>query len=216
MPPKPSAAPWLPAKLTLPALRAASKQCEGCDLFRFATQTVFGEGPANAPIVMVGEQPGDQEDLSGKPFVGPAGKLLDRALADAGVDRSRIYVTNAVKHFKFVERGKRRIHGKPSGIEISACRPWLEAELEVIQPTLVVCLGATAAQALMGREFRVLRDRGMLFPHRLAKGLTATVHPSALLRAPEPERREEEYRLFVRDLARIPAHLDACLRQTKS
>lgn len=207
----PSAEPWLPKvapeKRTLVTLRAASKRCEGCDLFRFATQTVFGEGPSNAPVVFVGEQPGDQEDLSGKPFIGPAGKLLDRALVDAGVDRRQVYVTNAVKHFKFIERGKRRIHGKPSGMEISACRPWLEAELQVIQPRLLVCLGATAAQSLMGRDFRILRDRGTLFPHRWAKALMATVHPSALLRMPEPERREEEYRLFVRDLALIPHHL---------
>src|ERR1700730_18176901 len=136
--PSPSAAPWVPDQPTLPRLIAASKNCEGCDLFRTGTQTVFGEGPPDAAVVMVGEQPGDQEDLAGKPFVGPAGKLLDRALADAGVDRNLVYVTNAVKHFKFIERGKRRIHGKPSGIEVSACRPWLEAELAVIQPTLVV------------------------------------------------------------------------------
>ena len=209
MPTKPtaSAAPWVPIQPTLPRLIAASKNCEGCDLFRNATQTVFGEGPPDAAVVMVGEQPGDQEDLAGKPFVGPAGKLLNRALADAGVDRGLVYVTNAVKHFKFIERGKRRIHGKPSGIEISACRPWLEAELAVIQPELIVCLGATAAQSLMGRDFRVTRDRGMFFPHRLAKALMATVHPSALLRTPEPKRREEEYRLLVRDLALIPQRL---------
>src|SRR5437667_4614840 len=175
----PSAAPWVPDKPTLPLLIAASKHCEGCDLFRNATQTVFGEGPPDARVVMVGEQPGDQEDLAGKPFVGPAGKLLDRAMAEAGVDRSQVYVTNAVKHFKFVERGKRRIHGKPSGIEISACRPWLEAELAALRPEVVVCLGATAAQSLMGREFRVTRDRGTFFPHRWAKALMATVHPSA-------------------------------------
>ena len=204
----PTAAPWLPARLTLPALVAAAKGCEGCELFRNATQTVFGEGPANAPVVMVGEQPGDQEDLSGKPFVGPAGQLLNRALAEAGLDRRQVYVTNAVKHFKFVERGKRRIHGKPGGIEISACRPWLEAELTVIQPQLIVCLGATAAQSLMGRDFRITRDRGTFFPHRLASSLMATVHPSALLRMPERDRREEEYRLFVADLALIPRKLN--------
>ena len=205
--PAPSAAPWVPDHPTLPLLIAAAKHCEGCDLFRNATQTVFGEGPPDASVVMVGEQPGDQEDLAGKPFVGPAGKLLDRALAEAGVDRDLVYVTNAVKHFKFVERGKRRIHGKPSGIEISACRPWLEAELSLIHPDVIVCLGATAAQSLMGREFRVTRDRGTFFPHRRANALLATVHPSALLRMPEPERRAEEYRLFVRDLALIPKRL---------
>src|SRR5437764_332516 len=203
----PSAAPWVPDRPTLPLLTAASKHCEGCDRFRNATQTVFGEGPPDATVVMVGEQPGDQEDLAGKPFVGPAGKLLDRAMAEAGVDRSQVYVTNAVKHFKFVERGKRRIHGKPNGIEISACRPWLEAELALIRPEVVVCLGATAAQSLMGRDFRVTRDRGTFFPHPWAKALMATVHPSALLRMPEPERREQEYRLLVRDLALIPKRL---------
>lgn len=212
----PSATPWLPRRLTLPALVSASKKCEGCELFRFATQTVFGEGPATAELVMVGEQPGDQEDRSGKPFVGPAGKLLDRALADAGVDRRHIYVTNAVKHFKFVERGKRRIHGKPNGIEISACRPWLEVELAVIQPQLLVCLGATAAQSLMGRDFRITRDRGVFFPHPLAPAFMATIHPSALLRMPEAERREEEFLLLVRDLARIPSELQRMERERGS
>lgn len=205
----PSAAPWVPDKPSLPKLIAAAKGCEGCDLFRHATQTVFGEGPAKAPVIMVGEQPGDQEDLRGHPFVGPAGKLLDRALEQAGVDRSQIYVTNAVKHFKFVERGKRRIHAKPSGIEVSACKPWLEAEIEVIQPELVVCLGATAAQSLMGRAFRITRDRGTLFPHRTARRLLATIHPSALLRVPEPERREDEFRLFVQDLRVIREQVPA-------
>lgn len=157
---------------------------------------------------MVGEQPGDQEDLSGQPFVGPAGKLLDRALAEAGIDRRQVYVTNAVKHFKFVERGKRRIHAKPNGIEISACQPWLEAELAVIKPRLLVCLGATAAQSLMGRDFRVTRDRGVFLPHRWARAAMATIHPSALLRMPERERREEEFQLLVRDLALIPARLE--------
>jgi uracil-DNA glycosylase len=212
----PSAAPWIPSKPTIAKLSAASKQCEGCELFRFATQTVFGEGPSKALVVMVGEQPGDQEDRAGKPFVGPAGRLLDRALADAGVDRRQVYVTNALKHFKFVERGKRRIHGKPSGIEISACRPWLEAELQVIQPRLLVCLGATAAQSLMGRDFRILRDRGSFFPHRWAKALMATIHPSALLRMPEPERRGEEYRLFVHDLALIPQYLSGSFPEQRS
>lgn len=211
--PVPSAALWLPRRLTLPSLASASKKCEGCDLFRFATQTVFGEGPSSAAVVMVGEQPGDQEDRSGKPFVGPAGKLLDRALAEAGVDRAETYVTNAVKHFKFVERGKRRIHGKPNAIEISACQPWLEAELTVIQPRVLVCLGATAAQSLMGRDFRITRDRGVFFAHRLAPVLMATIHPSALLRMPEPERREEEFRLLVRDLALIPPELDRIARE---
>jgi DNA polymerase len=204
-----SAVPWVPEHPTLPLLTAAAKKCEGCDLFRHATQTVFGEGPANAPVMLIGEQPGDQEDLQGKPFVGPAGRMLDKALAEAGVERTRVYVTNAVKHFKFVERGKRRIHGKPNGIEITACRPWLEAEVAVIQPELIVCLGATAAQALMGRAFRVTQDRGKILEHPWAKSLLATIHPSALLRFPDPAQREEEYRRFVEDLRLIPKTVSA-------
>ncbi len=200
----PTAAPWVPQRPTLPKLMAASKNCEGCDLYRHATQTVFGAGPAHAPVIMVGEQPGDSEDRAGAPFVGPAGRLLDKALIDAGIDREQVYVTNAVKHFKFEERGKRRIHAKPNAIEIEACRPWLEAEIEVVRPELIVCLGATAAQALLGRDFRITRQRGVFFPHDLAKNIMATVHPSALLRAPDPERRRQEYGLFVKDLEAIP------------
>lgn len=200
---KPSAKPWVPESFELPVLATAAKGCEGCDLFRHATQMVFGEGPRNARVVMVGEQPGDQEDLGGRPFIGPAGKLLDEALAEAGVDRSQVYLTNAVKHFKFTERGKRRIHEKPGGAEISACKPWLEAELAAIKPELVVCLGATAAQSLMGRDFRISTDRGQFFPTRWAKQLMATIHPSAILRMPDPVRRQGEYQLFVRDLQRI-------------
>ncbi len=195
-----TAAPWVPQHPTLPALIAASRHCEGCDLFRHATQTVFGEGPAHAPVLFIGEQPGDQEDQQGKPFVGPAGRMLNQALRDAGVDREQVYVTNAVKHFKFIERGKRRIHGKPNTIEITACRPWLEAEVQVVQPDLIVCLGATAGQALMGPAFRITKERGRVLAHPWAKSLLATIHPSALLRMPEPERREQEYQLFVRDL----------------
>ena len=198
-----SAAPWVPEHAKLPVLRKAAPACQGCELYCHATQVVFGEGPENARVVLVGEQPGDEEDLAGRPFVGPAGRLLDRALAEARVDRGTLYVTNAVKHFKFIERGKRRIHAKPGGIEISACRPWLQAELETLEPDLVVCLGATAAQSLIGRDFRVTKDRGVLMPHRWAKQLMATVHPSALLRMPDPARRDEEYGLFVRDLAII-------------
>lgn len=196
----PGAAPWVPKSPNISRLIEASKHCEGCDLFRHASQTVFGEGPVDAAVVMIGEQPGDQEDLAGKPFVGPAGKLLDKALAEAELDRSRMYVTNAVKHFKFEERGKRRIHAKPNAIEITACRPWLEAELAAIHPDLIVCLGATAAQALMGKAFRVTQDRGRLLPHPWAKSLLATIHPSALLRVIEPERRASEYAQFVQDL----------------
>jgi DNA polymerase len=176
----------------------AAPDCHGCELYRHATQVVFGEGPPNARVVMVGEQPGDEEDRQGHPFVGPSGRLLSKAMHEAGLDREKIYVTNAVKHFKFIERGKRRIHAKPNGIQISACRPWLEAELAAIEPDLVVCLGATAAQSLMGREFRITADRAKFFPHRWAKELVATVHPSAVLRV--PERFDEEYGRFVHDL----------------
>lgn len=168
-------------------------------MFRHATQVVFGAGPQKAKVVFIGEQPGNDEDLKGLPFVGPAGRLLNKGLDDAGIDREIVYVTNAVKHFKFVERGKRRIHAKPTGIEISSCRPWLEAELAAIRPELVVCLGATAAQSLMGRDFRITVNRGRFFPHQWAKELMATIHPSAILRM-EPDRREAEYALFVEDL----------------
>lgn len=202
---KESAAPWVPATHSLTKLRAAAPACRGCDLYRDATQVVFGEGPQDARVVMVGEQPGDEEDRKGHPFVGPAGRLLNKAMQETGLDREKIYVTNAVKHFKFVERGKRRIHAKPSGIEISACRPWLEAELNTIEPELVVCLGATAAQSLIGRDFRITADRGKFFPHKWAKEIVATVHPSAVLRM--PERFEEEYGLFVQDLRVIAARV---------
>ena len=198
---KTSAAPFVPDTHDLKALSAAATSCRGCELYQHATQVVFGEGPRDSKVVMVGEQPGDEEDRKGHPFVGPAGRLLSKAMHEAGLDREKIYVTNAVKHFKFVERGKRRIHSKPSGIEIAACRPWLEAELDSIKPELVVCLGATAAQSLMGRAFRITADRGKFFPHRWAKELVATVHPSAILRV--PERYEEEYELFLRDLRKI-------------
>ena len=197
-----TAAPFLPAHPNLKTLEAAARECQGCSLYQRATQTVFGEGPAKAKIILVGEQPGDQEDLQGKPFVGPAGKLLDKALVDAEIDRRIIYVTNAVKHFKWEPRGKRRIHQKPNGLEINACHPWLEAEMAVIRPEVVVALGATAAQALMGPKFRVTRERGLFFPHREAKWLMATVHPSALLRT-EPANRQREYELFVSDLRQI-------------
>ncbi len=201
-----SAAPWIPQQRDMPALRAAAERCQGCELHAPATQTVFGEGPVTARVVMVGEQPGDQEDLAGRPFVGPAGQLLDRALQAAGVDRQAVYVTNAVKHFRFEERGKRRIHQKPTGLHISACRPWLEAELGAIRPELIVCLGATAAQSLMGRDVRIHADRGKLFDHRWAKHLLITIHPSALLRLPDPSQFDEQYSLFVRDLRLIAQH----------
>jgi DNA polymerase len=191
----------VPATNDLAALRKAAGACRGCELYAHATQVVFGEGPRDSQVVMVGEQPGDDEDKKGHPFVGPSGRLLSKAMEEAGLDREKIYVTNAVKHFKFVERGKRRIHAKPTGVEISACRPWLEAELTSIAPELVVCLGATAAQSLMGRDFRITAERGKFFTHPWAKELVATVHPSAILRA--PDRYEEEYDLFLRDLRLI-------------
>ncbi|MBV8071198.1 MAG: UdgX family uracil-DNA binding protein [Acidobacteriaceae bacterium] len=204
---KPSAAEWVPATHDLARLRAAAPACRGCDLYAHATQVVFGEGPQDANVVMVGEQPGDEEDRRGLPFVGPSGRLLSKAMEQAGLDRDKVYVTNAVKHFKFLERGKRRIHAKPSGIEISACRPWLEAELASVEPELIVCLGATAAQSLMGRDFRITVDRGKFFPHHWAKQLLATVHPSAILRM--PERYDEEFELFVRDLSLVAQKLES-------
>ena len=191
---------WIPSRPTIPLLKAAVQTCEGCDLYRHATQAVFGDGPADAPVVMVGEQPGAREDRAGKPFVGPAGELLDKALAAAGVDRGRIYLTNAVKHFKFEERGKRRLHKKASMSEVKACKPWLEAEMSLIKPEVIVCLGATAAQALLGSKYRLTKERGKFVEHPLAPLVTATIHPSAVLRAPDAEQRHQEYRKFVADL----------------
>lgn len=204
-----SAQRYLPKKRTLPALIAASKGCEGCHLYQYATQTVFGEGPANARVVMVGEQPGDAEDLEGRPFVGPAGKLLDKALEEAGIDRSQVYVTNAVKHFKFEERGKRRIHKKPGTGEINACKPWLAAEISAIKPDVLVILGATAAQSIMGKDFRIARDRGKFLEHSSAKYVYATVHPSALLRIPDVDERHAEYARFVSELHEIGQKVSA-------
>jgi uracil-DNA glycosylase len=188
------------AEPTIAGLRAAAAGCTACPLYRDATQTVFGEGPERALVMLVGEQPGDAEDIAGHPFVGPAGKLLDRCLAEAGIDRSRTYITNVVKHFKWVPRGTRRIHSKPGAVEIEACFPWLEAEIAVVRPHIIVALGATAAQALFGRAFRVTRDRGRLVPSALAPHALATVHPSALLRAPDEEIRRRETLRFVEDL----------------
>jgi uracil-DNA glycosylase len=181
-------------------LREAARDCTACHLYRRATQTVFGEGPKRAAIMLVGEQPGDYEDVAGKPFVGPAGKIMDRALEEAGIDRQHVYVTNAVKHFKWEPRGKRRIHKKPNSREIAACRPWLEAEIRLVQPKLVVCLGATAAQTVFGPAFRVTRERGKVLSSKLAPKVLATVHPSSLLRQPDEESREREYNYFVSDL----------------
>jgi uracil-DNA glycosylase len=182
----------------MPKLREAAADCTACDLYKTGTQTVFGEGKQSAEVMFVGEQPGDQEDKAGKPFVGPAGQLLDEALVDAGIDRTTVYVTNVVKHFKWQARGKRRIHQKPNWSEIAACRPWLEAELAVVEPCVLVCLGATAAQALLGRQFRVTKERGRPVDSDLAEHVIATVHPSSILR--DPETREQEYAAFVEDL----------------
>jgi uracil-DNA glycosylase len=195
---------WQPAPVpetsSLRMLAKAARSCTACHLYKRATQTVFGEGPNGATFMLLGEQPGDQEDLSGKPFVGPAGKLLDRALEEAGIDRGEVYVTNTVKHFKWEPRGKRRIHQKPNSREIAACRPWLEAELRLVRPKLLICLGATAAQSILGPSFRVTRERGKVLNSELAPRVLATVHPSSLLRQPDEESREREYRQFVADL----------------
>ena len=195
-----SAADFLPPRLTLPALRRASQTCQGCDLYKNATQTVFGEGRPDARLMLVGETPGDREDIAGKPFVGPAGRLLDDALDAAGIDREEVYVTNAVKHFKWTPAGKRRLHKKPGAREIAACRPWLEAELEVIQPEIIVCLGATAAQALLGREFRITRQRGEIIATEWSRWTMATYHPSAVLRAPDRDARARMQDEFIADL----------------
>jgi uracil-DNA glycosylase len=192
-------------------LREAARDCTACHLYKHATQTVFGEGPKNAAIMLVGEQPGDYEDVAGKPFVGPAGKIMDQALREAGIDRKEVYVTNAVKHFKWEPRGKRRIHKKPNSREIAACRPWLEAELRAVKPKLVVCLSATAAQTVFGPAFRVTRDRGKILSSKLAPKVLATVHPSSLLRQPDEESREREYRNFIADLR---VALNAATEQT--
>jgi uracil-DNA glycosylase len=198
-----SAAAFLPGSPTIPRLREAAAYCKGCDLWKRATQTVFGEGGSEARVMFVGEQPGDQEDIQGRPFVGPAGKMLDMALAESGIDRSAVYVTNAVKHFKSEPRGKRRIHKKPNAGEVAACRPWLEAEVAVIRPEIIVCLGATASQALLGRQFRVSESRGQFVRSPLAPHVTATVHPSSLLRAPDEESRRRGIAQFIADLQKV-------------
>jgi uracil-DNA glycosylase len=201
-----TAAPLVPERPSLSKLREAAAGCRACPLWENATQTVFGEGPAKAAVVLVGEQPGDREDLEGRPFVGPAGRVLDDALADAGIDRKQVYLTNAVKHFKWKPRGKRRIHQKPNAEEIAACRPWLDAELAVVKPEVLVVLGATAAQALLGRGFRVTRQRGVPVDSDLAPNVIATVHPSSILRARDEAERREAYDAFVADL-RVVAKL---------
>src|SRR5882757_6015153 len=189
-----------PNTSSLAEVRRSASDCTACHLYKRATQTVFGEGPKDATIMLVGEQPGDYEDVAGKPFVGPAGKIMDRALQEAGIDRREVYVTNAVKHFKWEPRGKRRIHKKPNSRDIAACRPWLDAELRLVKPKLVVCLGATAARTIFGPSFRVTRERGRVLSSLLAAKVVATVHPSSLLRQPDEESREREYARFVADL----------------
>ena len=202
-----SAADFMPPDPTLPKLRAAAAGCRGCDLWVNATQTVFGEGPRTADVMLVGEQPGDQEDRQGHPFVGPSGQLLDAALEAAGIDRTRVYVTNSVKHFKFVviERG-RRLHKKPNAAEVRACTPWLQEEIRLVKPRVVVALGATAAQALLGKQFRVTQERGRPIPTEFAEAVVATVHPSAVLRAPA-EAREEARQEFFADLKKVAGYL---------
>jgi DNA polymerase len=201
-----SAAAFVPERPTLTKLREAAAGCTACPLWQTGTQTVFGEGKAKAPLLLVGEQPGDQEDLAGRPFVGPAGRLLDRALAEAGIDRGAAYLTNVVKHFKWQPRGKRRIHQKPSWGEIAACRPWLDAELAVVKPQVLVCLGSTAAQALLGRQFRVTQMRGQVVESELAPKVIATVHPSSILRS---DNRDEEFAYLVQDLRVVAALLES-------
>jgi DNA polymerase len=213
MPRKPqaesAAAELIPPHPTLAKLRASAEDCKACDLWLRGTQTVFGEGAHHAKVMFVGEQPGDKEDLEGKPFVGPAGALLEKALREAGIDRKQTYVTNAVKHFKWEPRGKRRIHKKPNSLDVSACRAWLDAEIEVVKPQVVVCLGATAAQALLGRSFRVTRQRGKLLPFREGVSIAATVHPSSILRAPDDEARHREMQLFIDDLRVVSKFMQA-------
>ena len=202
-----SAAPFVPKSTSIRTLTAAAHECRGCDLYKTATQVVFGAGPNKARVMFVGEQPGDQEDRQGAPFVGPAGAMLDKALADAGIPRNEVYVTNAVKHFKWEPRGKRRIHKKPRVSEIKACRPWLEAELRAVKPQVVVCLGATAAQSMLGAQFKLMQNRGKVIetpgpkgPGPLVHQIVATIHPSAILRAPDSDGRRQAYESLVADL----------------
>jgi DNA polymerase len=201
--PPDSAAEFFPARKSLKAFRDAAADCKACDLWKRGTQTVFGEGSRHAEILFVGEQPGNEEDLTGHPFVGPAGRLFNDALTEAGINRAQTYVTNVVKHFKWEPRGKRRIHKKPNAGEIAACRPWLEAEIALVKPRIIVCLGATAAQALLGPKFRVSKQRGQFIESTLAPYILATVHPSSILRAPDDETRQMEKRRFIDDLKKV-------------
>jgi uracil-DNA glycosylase len=206
---KPSVPDLIPDRPTLTSVREASKSCQACDLYKRGTQTVFGEGARKAGLMFVGEQPGDQEDLAGEPFVGPAGKLLDKALAEAGIDRAAVYVTNVVKHFKWEPRGKRRIHKKPSASEVAACRPWLDTEIELVKPRALVCLGATAAQSLLGKQFKVTEHRGTFITSPLAAIVMATVHPSSILRERDDDARHREYARFVDDLRKVTRALSS-------
>ena len=203
-----SAAPLIPEQPSIPELQSAAATCKACPLWQKGKQTVFGEGDPKSIVMFVGEQPGQAEDLAGRPFVGPAGRVFDEALDEARIDRDQAYVTNAVKHFKWTLRGKRRIHEKPSWGEIDACSPWLYAEIEVIKPKVIVCLGATAAQTLLGKQFRVTKQRGEPIPSDLAPYVLATVHPSSILRAPDDEARHAAYKSFVADLEKVPKLLD--------
>jgi len=203
-----SALEYLPQRHDLPSLKKAAAHCHGCDLYQRAAQVVFGEGRAHAAVLFVGEQPGDREDQQGRPFVGPAGLLLDKCLESAGIDRRQVYVTNAVKHFKWEPRGKIRLHKKPNSLEIAACRPWLEAEIEAVQPQVIVCLGATAAQDLLGSQFRLTKHRGEVLATKYGP-VTATIHPSAILRMPEPEAKEGEIANLVSDLKAAKQYVSA-------
>jgi DNA polymerase len=203
-----TAEPLVPPRPSIPKLRSAAAECKACDLWKTGTQTVFGEGKQSSTVMFIGEQPGDKEDLSGKPFVGPAGGLLDKALVEAGIDRSKVYVTNVVKHFKWEPRGKRRIHKKPNAVEIQACRPWLDAEIRVIKPRAIICLGSTAAQAVIGPKFKVSIQRGQFVKSDLAEFVTATVHPSSILRAPTDDARRAETARFIDDLKKIRAAIE--------
>jgi DNA polymerase len=215
MPLHTSAEEFLPPRMNLKALREAAQHCQGCDLYKNATQAVFGEGPRRASIIMLGEMPGDQEDQQGHPFVGPAGRLLDESIDEAGLARDEVYITNAVKHFRWEPRGRRRLHKKPSWRQVEACKPWLHAEILVIEPQMIVCLGATAAQTLLGRDFRITKHRGKLFKNQHAAWLMATYHPSAILRAPEREDRHRMRAEFVGDLRHAAERLKGRLAKAR-
>ncbi len=204
-----SASDFLPRNRSLESLRQAAKSCKGCDLYLNATQTVFGDGPGHASVMLVGEQPGDIEDQKGEPFVGPAGRILDRALEDARISRDEVYVTNAVKHFKWIWRGKRRLHQKPSVRQLVACRPWLEVEIEVVQPDILVCLGATAAQSVIGKSVAIMKERGKFIDSVLGKLTFVTIHPSAILRQRDNDEREQEYHRFASELKLVKGKLQS-------